>query len=254
MELNPRAAAIAELVLWIGHLHWHVRTKGGELGEPILKAFHNIRAMDAVLTWDGYPRTTVVDGRETYPNPKRPDWPKADFIVGNPPFIGGKDLRARMPPGKVEALWAAHKHMNESADLVMNWWDRAAEILLKKGTPLRRFGFVTTNSISQLFQRRVMEKYLTTKKPLSIVMAIPDHPRTKQTRDAAAVRIAMNVAEAGKKEGLLYEVTSEARIDTDARMIGLRELAGAVNSDLTEGVDVTKALPLCQTKASARRA
>ncbi|MEF2557390.1 DNA methyltransferase [Aurantimonas sp. C2-5-R2] len=244
MELNPRAAAIAELVLWIGHLQWHVRTKGGEPGEPILKAFHNIKAMDAVLTWDGYPLAKVVDGKETYPNPRRPDWPKADFIVGNPPFIGGKDLRARLPAGRVEALWAAHKHMNESADLVMYWWDRAADILLRKGSPLRRFGFVTTNSISQVFQRRVMEKHLSAKKPLSIIMAIPDHPWTKQSRDSAAVRIAMTVAEAGKREGLLSEVTSEAGIDTDAPVIGFRKLAGTINSDLTVGVDVTKAVHL----------
>ncbi len=44
----------------------------------------------------------------------RPEWPEAEFIVGNPPFIGGKDLRSRMAPGYAEALWAAHKHMNES--------------------------------------------------------------------------------------------------------------------------------------------
>ncbi len=27
LEINPRAAAIAELVLWIGYLQWHFRTK-----------------------------------------------------------------------------------------------------------------------------------------------------------------------------------------------------------------------------------
>ena len=28
IEINPRAAAIAELVLWIGYLQWHFRTRG----------------------------------------------------------------------------------------------------------------------------------------------------------------------------------------------------------------------------------
>jgi hypothetical protein len=37
----------------------------------------------------------------------------------------------------------------------MYWWDRSAEILLKPKSTLKRFGFVTTNSISQVFQRRV---------------------------------------------------------------------------------------------------
>ena len=59
-----------------------------------------------------------------------------------------------------KALWAAHPHMNESADFVMYWWDRAAELLTRKGTRLKRFGFVTTNSLSQVFQRRVMERHL----------------------------------------------------------------------------------------------
>ncbi|WP_035713134.1 class I SAM-dependent DNA methyltransferase [Azorhizobium doebereinerae] len=244
MELNPRAAAIAELVLWIGHLQWHVRTRGGQPSEPILRAFKNIQARDAVLTWDGYPVPQFVDGAEAYPNARLPEWPKAEFIVGNPPFIGGKDLRARLGDARTEALWAAHPHMNESADFVMYWWDRAADLLLRKGTVLRRFGFVTTNSISQVFQRRVMERYLNAKKPLSLVMAIPDHSWTKAARDSAAVRIAMTVAANGARDGLLRDVTSEEGIDTDAPVIGFQERMGKIHSDLTVGVDVTTAVPL----------
>lgn len=244
MEVNPRAAAIAELVLWIGHLQLHFRNNGSAPSEPILKAFHNIQCMDAVLKWDGYPMPTVVDGKETYPNPRRPDWPKADYIVGNPPFVGGKDVRARMGGGYAEALWKAHKHMNESADFVMYWWDRAAEILLRKGTGLKRFGFVTTNSVSQVFQRRVMEKYLSEKKPLSLVMAIADHPWTKVTRDSAAVRIAMTVAEAGKHDGLLLEVIREEGVETDSPVILFGDKRGKINSDLTVGVDVASAVAL----------
>lgn len=244
IEINPRAAAIAELVLWIGHLQWHFRNRGVAPSEPILKAFHNIENRDAVLTWDGYPLPQVVDGKEAYPNARRPAWPKADYIVGNPPFVGGKDIRARMGGSYAEALWKAHKHMNESADFVMYWWDRSAEILLKPKSPLKRFGFVTTNSISQVFQRRVMEPYLNAKKPLSIIMAISDHPWTKVTRDNAAVRIAMTVAEAGKHDGVLLEVTAEEGLETDSPVIQFRDLQGKVNSDLTVGVDVAGATEL----------
>jgi hypothetical protein len=49
MELNPRAAYIAELVLWIGHLQWHIRTKGVMPSEPILRAFKNIVVKGAVV-------------------------------------------------------------------------------------------------------------------------------------------------------------------------------------------------------------
>lgn len=244
LELNPRAAAIAELVLWIGHLQWHIRTKGEQPSEPILKAFKNIRQMDAVLTWEGQPLPRIVEGKEVLPKPKRPDWPTADFIIGNPPFIGGKDLRLRLGNAYAEALWAAHPKMNESADFVMYWWDHAAEILARPRTPLRRFGFVTTNSISQVFQRRVMERYLTAKKPISLIYAIPDHPWTKATDKAAAVRIAMTVAAPGKREGRLLEVTAETAIDTDTPVIECRERIGRINADLTVGADVTKATQL----------
>ena len=253
IEVNPRAAAIAELVLWIGHLQWHFRNKGVAPSEPILKAFKNIQNMDAVLKWDGYPMPKVVDGKETYPNPRRPDWPKADYIVGNPPFVGGKDIRARMGSGYAEALWKAHKHMNESADFVMYWWDRSAEILLKPKSGLKRFGFVTTNSISQVFQRRVMEAHLNAKKPLSLTMTIPDHPWTKVTRDSAAVRIAMTVAQAGKHEGRLMEVTSEEAVEIDSPVILFEERQGKINSDLTVGVDVASAGQLLGNKGLAIR-
>jgi hypothetical protein len=253
LELNPRAAAIAELVLWIGHLQWHIRTKGEQPSEPILKAFKNIRQMDAVLSWEGQPLPRIVEGQEVLPNPKRPDWPTAEFIIGNPPFIGGKDLRLRLGNAYAEALWAAHPKMNESADFVMYWWDHAAEILARPRTPLRRFGFVTTNSISQVFQRRVMERYLAAKKPISLIYAIPDHPWTKATDKAAAVRIAMTVAAPGKHEGRLLEVIAETAIDTDTPVIECSEQTGRINADLTVGTDLTAAVPLMANEGLCSR-
>jgi hypothetical protein len=211
IEVNSRAAAIAELVLWIGFLQWHFRTRGGAPSEPILSDFKTIQKNDAVLAWDakelardehGKPlERTDTEGNRVeiwrYQNPKRPEWPEADFIVGNPPFIGSKYLRERLGVGYVEALWAAHPHMNESADFVMYWWDRAAELVTRKGTRLQRFGLVTTNSLTQTFQRRVLERHFKAKARVSLLMAIPDHPWTKATREAAAVRIAVTVAAAG---------------------------------------------------------
>ena len=93
-------------MLWIGYLQWHFRTKGGAPDEPILRAFKNIEVKNAVLTWDGYPVPQVVDGKETYPNARRPKWPAAEFIVGNPPFIGkGSFLRTALGDAQTEALW-----------------------------------------------------------------------------------------------------------------------------------------------------
>jgi hypothetical protein len=244
LEINPRAAAIAELVLWIGYLQWHFRTRGAAPEEPILRAFRNIQVKNAVLTWDGDLIPKIVEGKETYPNARRPEWPAAEFIVGNPPFIGASFLRARLGDAFTEALWSAHSHMNESADFVMYWWDRAAELLTRKGTVLRRFGLITTNSIFQVFQRRVVERHLKAKKPVSLVMAIPDHPWTKVTDDAAAVRIAMTTAEAGSIDGVLREVTLEKNLGSDSPTVEFKETFGPINADLTIGADIAAAKSL----------
>ncbi|MFS2111272.1 class I SAM-dependent DNA methyltransferase [Sphingomonas sp. Sphisp140] len=242
IELNPRAAAIAELVLWLGYLQWHLRGGGG-ISDPVLQSFGNIHTMDAVLAHD--PERPNADRSATErPNPRRPEWPEADYIIGNPPFIGGKDLRARMPEGYAEALWKAHPHLNKSADLVMYWWDLAADLLGRKDTRLKRFGFVTTNSITQEFSRRVMAKRLDGKPLLHLAMAIPDHPWTKASPDSAAVRIAMTVVAPGKGEGALHEVRHEAALDSDQPRIELRTAAGLIHPDLTVGTDITRTVPL----------
>ena len=75
-------------------------------------------------------------------------------------------------------------------------------------------------------------------------MAVPDHPWTKATSDAAAVRIAMTVGEAGTKDGSLRKVVHEDALDTDTPIIEFHEYRGIINSDLTVGADITAAVPL----------
>jgi hypothetical protein len=247
LEVNPRAAAIAELVLWIGFLQWHFRTRGGMPPEPILRDFQTIKIADAVLACDakelalddrGKPiARTDAEGNQVevyrYQNPKRPEWPEANYIVGNPPFTAGQNFREQFGDEYAEAIWKIHPNISGGADLVMFWWDHAAELLTRKGTTLRRFGFVTTNSITQEFSGRVVARHLKAKKPISIRMAISDHPWTKATRDAAAVRIAMTVAEAGTQEGVLQETLKEEALDTDEPLITFREATGQINANLT---------------------
>jgi hypothetical protein len=245
MELNERAAHIAELVVWIGYLQWRARASAEPPVEPILMSLKSIRRMDAVMT-SAQGLTPTFERRDgvtaaVHHDPRRPDWPRADFIVGNPPFIGGKDLRARLGDAYAEALWAAHPDMNESADFVMYWWNEAARRLADPADPLRRFGLVTTNSISQVFQRRVVERWLDAASPISLALAIPDHPWTRLEKDAAAVRIAMTVAQAGRMDGVLREVEKEAGLETDSPVIAFREARGRINADLTVGADVTRA-------------
>jgi hypothetical protein len=123
----------------------------------------------------------------------------------------------------------------------MHWWAHAGE-LAQKGK-LRRFGLITTNSLRQTFNRRVLEPLLSAKPPLSIVYAIPDHPWV-DSADGAAVRIAMTVSEGGAKNGVLALVSEEDDSGDDARVVALTERRGIVNADLTIGANVGSALSL----------
>lgn len=70
-----RAAAIAELVLWIGYLQWHFKLRGKRTPpEPILRAFKNIQCRDAVLAYDGEPQS--VTWAMAVENPDLPGLPE----------------------------------------------------------------------------------------------------------------------------------------------------------------------------------
>ncbi len=280
LEVNPRAAAIAELVLWIGTLQWHYRNRGTvqQPRQPIIRDFHNIECRDALIEWDaaeplldddGAPvtrwdgRTTKphpVTGREVpdetarapvhrYLNPRRAAWPEADFIIGNPPFIGASHMREYLGDGYTEAVRAAHPDMSESSDFVMYWWNHAAELV--RAGRVRRFGFVTTNSLRQKFNRRTLEWHLIgtnakgqpSRPPLALGFAIPDHPWVDAS-DGAAVRIAMTVGIPGPNEGTLATVDRETADNSDHYDVHLQSRSGILNADLTLGADVASAVPL----------
>jgi hypothetical protein len=246
LELNPRAAVIAELVLWIGWLRFRLANNPDSIGEPVLPPLSNINfgghgGYDALLAAN--PETGE---RADLANPRAADWPAADYIVGNPPFIAGQDFRRAFGSDYAEAVWAAWPHVPKSADFVMQWWDRAAAALLKPDARLRRFGLVTTNSITQSFSRRVIENRLAgeDKPGLCLLLAIPDHPWTRTTRDSAAVRIAMTVGIAGQRNGRLVQIVGEAGLDSDAPQLAELASEGIINANLSIGVDVTAAKPL----------
>lgn len=250
LELNPRAAVIAELVLWIGWLRWRMANDPAAAPEPVLKQFGNINfgghaGYDAVLR-------RKPTGEPDTENPMIPDWPEADFIIGNPPFIGGKDIRSSLGGDYAEALWKANQRVPKSADFVMQWWDRAAHILAAKDSPLIRFGFVTTNSITQTFSRRVIENYLEAGE-VSLLLAIPDHPWTKASKDAAAVRIAMTVAAQGEAEGRLVEIVREAGLDTDKPVLVEAGKTGPINPSLSIGSNTDDVVPLSANQGLAYR-
>ncbi len=268
IELNTRAAALAELVLWIGYLQWQARTVGvSNIAEPVVHDYGNIENRDAVLAydraepavdaqgktltrWDGvsykpHPVTGLPVPNEQaqtlqwhYVNPRKAPWPAADFIVGNPPFIGASTMRASLGDGYVQALRSTWPEVPESADLVMYWWHHAAQTVSEGHA--QRFGLITTNSIKQTFNRRVVQAALP---KLSLVFAIADHPWV-DSANGAAVRIAMTVAQAGAHEGRLLTVNSETTQDDGEVAVRLSESRGLLHADLRTGADVSSVKPL----------
>jgi hypothetical protein len=195
---------------------------------------------------DDTARVTVLD----YAKPKPAQWPEAEFIVGNPPFIGNKRMREALGDGYAEALWKAYPKMPRSADLVMFWWDKAATLArawnAKTGKGVRRFGFITTNSLRQTFNRKVLAPHLDDpRKPLSLIFAVPDHPWVDASM-GAAVRIAMTVGRAGRHNGRLLNIAEERKGETEdeGRVVRFEVEKGKIFSNLRIGADVAGAKAL----------
>ena len=269
IEIKRWAKEIAELVLWIGFLQWQVRTKGFEHpDEPILRDYHNIECRDAILAyddkvplldddgtavtrWDGVTtKRHPVTGEEVpdetarvpvyrYVNPRKAEWPDSEFIVGNPPFLGTRRMRLVLGDGYVHALSAAYPAMAETADLVMYWWHAAAEST--RARRVRRFGLITTNSITQIMNRPVVARQLQASPPVAIVFAIPNHPWV-DAADGAAVRVAMTVGEMGPSKGTRHEI-AEGGAGGDGAIETLLSApkVGLITDDLRVGVTLSAA-------------
>lgn len=269
IELNERAAALAELVLWIGYLQWHIRTRGhAAVATPVVHNYGNIECRDAVLAWDAQElayddagqllsrwdghtyKIHPVTGEQVpdeaaqvpqwrYVGARPATWPQADFIVGNPPFIGNKRMRDALGDGYTQALRSAWPEVPESADFVMYWWHRAAAQVA--AGHVQRMGLITTNSLTMVFNRRVVQAALD--QGTHLVMAIPDHPWVDST-DGAAVRIAMTVLAAGSGEGQVLTATDEQAGEHGEVAVSLATTAGVIHADLKVGANVAAAQPL----------
>jgi len=276
IEVNPRAAAITDLVLWIGYLQWHFRTRGDALPqEPVIRKFRNIECRDAVLAYDGTEPLLDADGNPVtrwdgrtykkhpvtgkdvpddtarvpvlrYLNPRKAEWPEADYVVGNPPFIGGWKMRQALGDGYVSALWAQYPDIPEKADYVMYWWDRAAELV--RAGELSRFGFITTNSVTQIFQRRVLAKHLgAPQAPLRLRFAIADHPWV-DSETAADVRVAMTVGQRDEAGGAshLGMAHSQSGDEDEVTLEVMR--VDSLNAALRPGVNLDAGYPLAANR------
>src|SRR5208337_3686149 len=145
IEINVYAQELASVVVWIGYIQWLHDNGFGVPPAPILQRLHNIRRMDAVLTHD------------EHGEPVEPEWPQADVIIGNPPFLGDKKMREGLGDRYVDELRSLYAdRVPGGADLVTYWFEKArAQIGEDKA---RRAGLLATNSISMMGNRPVLER------------------------------------------------------------------------------------------------
>lgn len=278
LEINPRAARIAEIVLWIGYLQWHFRTFGAvNPPEPVLRDFKNIESRDALLSydsvellrddtgkpvtrWDGLTtKISPITGEQVpdesaqveqyvYRNPQKAVWPQADYIVGNPPYIGARRIRQALGDGYLSALRSTYADIPEHADFVMYWWAKAADAI---GTGItNNFGLITTNSLRQTFSRKVVDASFERNPGLGIRFVIPDHPWV-DSADGAAVRVTLTTVGKSTQAGQIARVIKESSQGNDEVAVDLAFEKGHITPNLTIGVDPAKALELKANKGIA---
>lgn len=172
IEINTYAAELARTSIWIGNIQWLRRNGFEARKEPVLEDLDSIECRDALVT-------QKADG--TYEEAR---WPEAEFIVGNPPFLGGKLMRRGLSDWYVDALFRVFDtRVPPEADLVTYWFEKArAEI--HDGRCIAA-GLVATNSIRDRNSRRVLEQVAAN---TQIFEAWSDEPWVV---DGAAVRVSL---------------------------------------------------------------
>lgn len=168
IEINPYAAELARVSVWIGEIQWMKRNGFGVRRNPILRPLSTIENRDAVLN---------IDGSES-------EWPRTDVIIGNPPFLGGKLLRTLLGNEYVERLFSVYSgRVPAEADLVCYWFAKAWQQMTEGG--VLGAGLVATNSIRGGANRQILNAITSSN---SIFDAWSDEPWVV---DGAAVRVSL---------------------------------------------------------------
>ena len=209
IEINPYAAELTRVTIWIGEIQWMLRNGFAYLRDPILRPLDNIETRDA-----------LIDSSDPE-HPMDADWPAADVIIGNPPFLGGKLLRSNLGDDYVDALFRVFDgRVPREADLV-TYWHEKARALIEAGR-LRRAGLLATQGIRGGANRRVVERI---KHSGDIFTAWSDQPWVLA---GAAVHVSF----------LGFDDGTEVERSLDGRAVP------SINANLTAGIDLTKARPL----------
>ena len=209
IEINAYAAELARVSVWIGEIQWMRRNGFNESREPILKPLDTIECRDAILTPEG----------------TEPEWPEADVVVGNPPFLGGKLLIRNLGEDYISKVFSTYEgRVPAEADLVTYWFVKAGEHI--KSGKAKRAGLVATNSIRGGANRRALQA-ATSARP--IFEAWSDEPWVV---DGAAVRVSL-VCFSCMDGGSVLEVRLDGQ-SVDEIHTDLTAKSGGAGFDLTE--------------------
>ncbi|HEY0236436.1 MAG TPA: DNA methyltransferase [Afipia sp.] len=144
IEINPYAAELARTAIWIGNIQWLRRNGFEARKEPVLEDLDAIECRDALVT-------EMEDG--SY---EEAQWPEAEFIVGNPPFLGTKRMIASLGETYTHAIRNIFSDRLSAFSDFVGWWFEKAYQQLKLGRAAR-IGLVATNSISGGRNRLVLD-------------------------------------------------------------------------------------------------
>jgi hypothetical protein len=172
LEINPYAAELAQVVIWIGYLQWMQLNGFNAPRDPILEPIHTIRNTDAIID--------LSDPAK----PKEPEWPAADVIVGNPPFLGDKKMRGELGGDYVTALRKMFDgRIPGQSDLCCYWFEQARKHV--ESGKCRRVGLLATQAIRGGMNRRCLQRI---KEVGDIFFAISDR---EWILDGAAVHVSI---------------------------------------------------------------
>ena len=219
LELNPYAAELAQVVIWIGYLQWMRDNGFNTPRNPILEPLQSIECRDAILDLPPITGGLAAAGGTQAASPNvlttPAEWPETDFIIGNPPFLGSKIFRqSGLTDDYIGAMYAAYD-LPKTSDLCCYWFEQARREIEKR--PHVRAGLLATQGIRGGDNRRVLERI---KKTGDIFMAWSDR---EWVLDGAAVHVSM--------------VGFDAANQMDRRLNGSE--VETLNADLTCGTDTT---------------
>jgi hypothetical protein len=172
IEINPFAAELARTTVWIGDIQWRVKNAITHHPRPILRKLDAIECRDALLTPDG--KGGFVEAQ----------WPEADYIVGNPPFLGTKKLVGGLGEDEARELRRVYENRVSGFSDLVCWWFEKARQQIVVGLASRA-GLVATNSIRGGKNRLVLDAICT---DLRIFEAWSDEGWTV---NGAAVRVSL---------------------------------------------------------------